>query len=176
MKSFTTIILLLILPSVLKAQIIFTDSIRHELRKHLFANGDALDSDTYSYGNLWIRSLMSNKLTGCPDEKTDVVDILEFQDASPHNYAHILLVAGEKSRIINMRRTYAEILQDLLDFFARNPEIDDRLLPLFSYKIYLTFLQSTTKPQLGKWYNWWHQRDSLSRQLEIKYDDWIDCR
>lgn len=162
------------IPSTLNAQIIFSDSFLHQLKKHLYENGDILDANSTGFNNLWIRSLLTSDRVEILNQKSNFVDVFEFHDASPHTYTHILLVVGDKYQIINMHRPYDKIIQELLNFFNQNPEIDDRLLPLFNLKIYEIFLQSTTKSQHGKWYNWWNQKDSLSVQLKIQYSDWIN--
>lgn len=170
MKKFILLILL-VLPCSISAQIIFSDSVRHEMRRYLYNAGDALNPDTYTYGNLWIRSKLTGTLIDF-DTKSNSIDIISFKDASPHTYRHILLVYNDKYHMINMNQSYSEIMKDLLSFFDNNPEIDDRVLLLFNKYIYKVFLSNTLEDEKGQWYDWWNQRDSLSKQLNVKYEDW----
>ncbi len=158
------IALLVIIPMILPAQTILSDSLMLRMRKHLYVNKNAIDSTTISRGNLFVHSLLTRELIN-PGDTLQSVDILSFNGPGTPLRMHVAYIYPNKWQIVNMNRSYAEILHDLLSFFEQNPEIDDRLLPLFNHMTYRVFLINTTHHQTGKWYDWWHRRDSLSRQL-----------
>lgn len=175
MKKITLFILVTIIsPLSMNGQIIFTDSVQYQLRSHLYHANDGLDPDEYENYNLYIRSWISNKLITEPNQISEPIDIWSFIGISPHSYEHVLFTVNKKSHLINMNQSYEDVIQDLIDYFKANPDIDNRLLPLFIHKIHTIYLVNTTKNQKGQWYNLWYQRDSLSKQLNLKFENWIN--
>lgn len=174
MKKNIIVAMLIVLPLVLQAQTILSDSLMLRMRRHLYVNKSALDSTTISYGNLWTHSLLYKKLINRGDTIPSI-DILTFQDASPHAVRHILCVYKDKYHMVNMKQSYAGVFKDMMSFFEQNPDIDDRLLSIFNYLTHETYLFDTwLHHETGKWYAWWHQRDSLSKQLNIRIEDWVN--
>lgn len=174
MKKNIFAVVLIVLPIFLQAQTILSDSIMLRMRKHLYMNNAAIDSTTISYGNLWVHSLLSGKLINNGDT-IPAIDILTFKAMGTGRDRHILYIYKDKHHIINVKQSYVGVLKAMMSFFEQNPEMDDRLATIFNSVTHRAFLLNTLENhQCGQWYNWWHQQDSLSKQLNIHIEDWVN--
>lgn len=167
------IVSLLMLPVLSHAQLIVTDSVRHELKRYLCDVESLSYPDSYDSVNLWVYSEIGRKWINKVGESTKPIDVIAFSAISAHPTFHILLIYLDKKFIINMNRSYAKIMEEIIKIFRNNPDIDGRLLPLFMHKTHVTFILNTTSLERGGWYDMWGKRDSLSHTLNLELKDWI---
>lgn len=79
-------------------------------------------------------------------------------------YVHMLLVNGEKMTFIDMSQSFEQVVKELLKYFKTNPNVDKRLLPLYTEKITYWFLRNHWRDERGEWYDWFNEQDSVSRE------------
>lgn len=53
----------------------------------------------------------------------------------------------------------------MLHYFDRNKEVDNRLMPMYINLITWWYLRNHWADELGPWYDWFQERDSVSREL-----------
>lgn len=77
---------------------------------------------------------------------------------------HILLIKGKEMTFINMHKCYSEVIKEVMRYFEKNKDVDKRLMPLYIHRITLLFLRNHWGDELGPWYDWFHERDSISKE------------
>lgn len=168
------LIMLLMLPMISRAQLIVTDSVRHELKRYLYEVHDTFYPDAYDSLNLRIYSEIGKKWINKPGESTQPIDVLIFRPFGSHLTSHAMLIYERKYLLINMCKSYPEILKTVIDFVDNNPDMDKRILPLFIHKVHKNYMLGTTDYESGgPWYKLWYGNDSLSRTLNLEFKDWI---
>lgn len=168
------LIILLISPVLLHGQIIVNDSVRHKLKRYLYEIHATSYPDVYDSLNLRIYSEIGKKWINKPGESTQPIDVLIFRPFGSHLTSHAMLIYERKYLLINMCKSYPEILKTVIDFVDNNPDMDKRILPLFIHKVHKNYMLGTTDYESGgPWYKLWYGNDSLSRTLNLEFKDWI---
>lgn len=136
------LIMLLMLPMISRAQLIVTDSVRHELKRYLYEVHDTFYPDAYDSLNLRIYSEIGKKWINKPGESTQPIDVLIFRPFGSHLTSHAMLIYERKYLLINMCKSYPEILKTVIDFVDNDPDMDKRILPLFIHKVHKAMVQT----------------------------------
>lgn len=95
-------------------------------------------------------------------------DMLNRKDRSA-----LLLTNGGKCEYLNQSRlsSYDELLHIIKNYFRRNPDIDERLLPIYINRASAVFLKDRAYfVQGGIWRSWFDNEDAVSKEYS-KYMD-----
>lgn len=160
------------------AQIKFDDAMRKNLHYELLRIDNLLDSkwmfegpDSHNEPNLNIRNLLTRERITDRNYMSDQFGIYSFN--SSNNISHVFLINGDKYSIIEMGfPTYEQIIEKVLKYFRKNPEVDKRLLPLYIQKITLQYLWNHGGyDDFGPWRKWFDKNTTDS--IALKYRDYL---
>lgn len=98
------------------------------------------------------------------NQNTRKVDIYRINSSRLPRHYHLLLLNGKDMTFINMYKPYHKVIKEVFRFFRKNKDIDRRLMPLFMNRVTMWFLCSHLSDELGPWYDWFQERDSVSRE------------
>lgn len=98
------------------------------------------------------------------NQNTRKIDIYRFVAMGSHRTNHILLLKGKDMTFINMHKPYDKVIKEVLRYFDRNKEVDNRLMPIYINLITWWYLRNHWADELGPWYDWFQERDSVSRE------------
>ena len=98
------------------------------------------------------------------NQNTRKIDIYRCVAFASHLTYHILLLNGRDMTFINLNKPYDKVIKEVLRYFDKNKDVDNRLMPLYVDLITRWFLHNHWEDDLGPWHDWFHQRDSVSRE------------
>lgn len=98
------------------------------------------------------------------NQNTRKIDIYRCVTLGSHRKNHILLLNGRDMTFINLNKPYDKVIKEVLRYFDKNKDVGNRLMPLYIDLITWWFLYNHWTDEIGPWYDWFHQQDSVSRE------------
>lgn len=134
--------------------------IRKMLSNHL-QNIGVTDNSLCDTLSLHVWSLLSNKQIRSNSD-LDSIGIYGFKAWWPHQNIYVLMKYHDDYEVFEMTGgkynesiNYADILNNLISYFSRHPNLDYRLMPTYNKIIYDVFLFNTGLNELGPWFDWY---------------------
>ena len=104
-------------------------------------------------------------------------DILIIFDRSypTGTFSDMLLVNNDEWTILEINQTYSEMIEDVLEYFEINDEIDKRLLPIYIQKVTKEYLyEYMGNSQYGPWRSWSSQKPQDT--IAVQYGKYMDLK
>lgn len=91
-----------------------------------------------------------------------------------NNRSYVAMINGDKCTFLDIKRqSYDEILQCLVKYFKKNPNIDTRLLPLYVQLVTLEYLWNKRSfGEYGPWRQWFD--DDMTDPIVKEYSKYLD--
>lgn len=172
MKKIIWIVIALISAKMGQAQSIAIDkNIRMELCR-FFSHESTFPDQEYDDSSLIITNLLSSS-NECPSNDKYKNGIYSFEVIGSHQYKYILLKNIKEFKILRLSyptgtRDFSDVLNELLDYFDQNKDLDRRLLPFYTKAIADCYIYNTRIAQMGNWFEW-YDKDYKQYTDKIQY-------
>ena len=104
-------------------------------------------------------------------------DILIIRDRSHFTgtFSDMLLVNNDEWTILEIAQPYSEMIEEVLEYFEINDEIDKRLLPIYIQKVTKRYLyEYFGNAQFGSWRSWSSQKPQDT--IAVQYSKYMDLK
>lgn len=119
--------------------------------------------------NLW--NMLTNKRIVDYNHITKKIDLYSFNIG---NKSYVAMINGNKCTFLDVaHQSYDKVLKCLLIYFKNNPNIDERLHPLYVQLITLQYIWNhRSYDERGPWYKWF--TEDMTDPIVKEYGKYLD--